>query len=324
VAGSEAGTDAITSISFNPAMLLGSSDADAAARWGRFADVTLFFPVTDAGDVENRLDYVGVRVRLNITGLKPGEQLLEDAVLAFRETLADEGKLIGALIPVLLGAGDPEACARAVMEGGFREYPGVCDADVGMQLSPARYEQLRKRIAAARERADAEYLGLDLRVDTGDPTLGAVPGSDATSLQAGLAFGRRFLKKDIAAPTAGVRSRLGVRYIDPEAVGDVTWALDGGLALEGSRMLQNEQFMMFTGGFEFRYSNSDESEREALQTDFLDFRASLNVPLVSGASLAVGFSAPLVGEQNPSLTFNVNWGALLPGLGALAPAPRTR
>ena len=323
VAGSQAGTDAITSVSLNPAILFGGSDQERVAKWSRFSDVTLFFPITDAGNnAAGALDYFGVRLRVNMTGLTVGDELLKDAVAAFRDALGAEGKLIGRLTPVLQATTSVERCALAIQQSGFGERAGDCDSDFVIELSPTVHERLRDRLAAARKKADSRYLGLDLRLDTGDPTLGAVPGSDVTALQAGVAFGRRFLRNDIHTTTIGVRSRLGARYIEPALPGaDVTWALDGGFGFEAGRLLETDQDLRLTGGLEFRYSNSSEAERAALQTDFLTFRMSLNLPLAGGAGLAVGLSAPVAGDVDPSLTFNVNWGVLLPGLTQAVRAP---
>jgi hypothetical protein len=319
VAGSDAGTDALTSISLNPAALLAGIDPESAAKWGRFSDVTLYFPVTDAGDVERRLDYFGARVRINMTGIDDGDAILEQATAAFNETLRAETMLFQELKPALKGATNLEQCVRGIMESEPGDEPGGCGGDLTLSLSPQAYRELRERFAEAREKADERYLGLDLRVETGDPTLGAVADADLTALQAGIAFGRRFLQPNVYAPTLGVRTRLGLRYTDPRDPGlDVTWALDGGLGFDASRLLPTDQYLRLSGGFEFRFSNSDESEQEPLQTDMLTFRGSLSVPVVSGASLAIGFATPVVGDTPTSLTFNVDWGLLLPGLGSLA------
>jgi hypothetical protein len=318
ITGSEVGTDALTSISLNPATLFAGTDAEAAARWGRFTDITLFFPVTDAGDIGRSLDYVGARVRMNITGVTEGDRLLKDAKEAFNKVLRAETNLGLDLRDALKSASDVKLCVGSALESQPGDRLAGCGGDITIGLSPSAYKELRESLAAVREKADARYLGLDLRVESGDPTLGAVPGADVTALQAGVALGRRILQRDVYSPTLGIRSRLGVRYTDPRDAGaEVAWALDGGLGFDASRMLPTEQFVKLSAGFEFRYSNSDDALQEALQTDFASFRGSLSVPLVGGASLSIGFTTPVVGDSETSLTFNVDWGLLLPGLGGL-------
>lgn len=323
ITGSEVGTDALTSISLNPATLFAGTDAEAAARWGRFTDITLFFPVTDAGDIGRSLDYVGARVRMNITGVADGDKLLQRAKDAFNTVLRAETNLELDLRAALQSASDVRLCVRSALESEPGDRLAGCGGNITIGLSPSAYKKLRESLAAVREKADARYLGLDLRVESGDPTLGAVPGADVMALQAGLALGRRILQRNVYSPSLGIRSRLGVRYTDPRDVGaEVTWALDGGLGFDASRMLPTEQYVKLSAGFEFRYSNSDDALQEALQTDFASFRGSLSVPLVGGASLSIGFATPVAGESQTSLTFNVDWGLLLPGLGGLLQGTR--
>jgi hypothetical protein len=318
VTGSRVGTDALTSISLNPATLFGGTDAEAVATWGRFTDITVFFPVTDAGDIGRSLDYVGARVRMNITGITDGDAVLEDAKRAFNVVLRTETNLALDLMEALKRAPDLELCVRSTLERQPGDRLEGCSGDITIGLSPSAYRELRERLAVVRENADARYLGLDLRVESGDPTLGAVPGADVTALQAGVALGRRILQRDVYSPSLGIRSRLGVRYTDPQDAGTaVTWALDGGLGFDASRMLPTEQYVKLSAGFEFRYSNSDDAVQESLQTDFASFRGSLAIPLVGGASLSIGFTTPVAGDSETSLTFNVDWGLLLPGLGGL-------
>jgi hypothetical protein len=319
VAGTDAGTEALTSVSLNPALLFGSSDAASMAKWGRFADVTVYFPVTDAGvTTQGELDYFGLRARINLTGLSQGGALYQEALGAFRTTLGNEGRLVGRLTAALRSAPDVGACVKAVGAASFRDRVPACGGDFSIELSEDDYDALRDALSAAREKADARFFGLDLRFETGDPTLGSTPGAEVTALQAGLAIGRRFRQPSPTATCVAFRSRLGMRFTDPKGSGaDATWAADGGLGLDVSRMLNPDQFVTLTGGFEFRYSDSEPSERAALQTDVLAFRGSLTVPLVGSSALTVGFGTAVAGEMDTNLTFLMNWGLMLPGMGAL-------
>lgn len=175
VTGSKVGTDALTSISLNPATLFAGTDAEAAARWGRFTDITLFFPVTDAGDIGRSLDYVGARVRMNITGVTDGDRLLKDAKAAFNAVLRAETNLELDLRDALKSASDVKLCVSSALESEPGDRLDGCGGNITIGLSPSAYKKLRESLAAVREKADARYLGLDLRVESGDPTLGAVP-----------------------------------------------------------------------------------------------------------------------------------------------------
>lgn len=316
-AGSDGGTETLTSISINPTLLFGPDDSRALARWSRFTDLSISFPVSDIEGGGGRLDYLGLRARVNLTAVSAGDAVFKGVVAAYKEVLESEGLLVARFTQVLEKAPDVEQCARSILASRLGDQPEGCNSDFKIDLAPSAYRRLKESIARAREKADAKYLGLDLRFETGDPTLGAVPGTDLRSLEAGVAWGRRFLKPKLRDLLIGVRSRLGFRYVDPVLAGqDVEWAVTGGLGLDGSRLMGTglEQTARFTLGFEFDYANTPEALREALRTDFLVVRSSLSIPLLGSASLAVGVTVPIVGEESPSLSFNFGGGLLMSAL----------
>ena len=55
--------------------------------------------------------------------------------------------------------------------------------------------QLRQELARIRRAADANYFGADIRMDFGDPTLGAVENARGRSFFAGLAAWSPLLRK---------------------------------------------------------------------------------------------------------------------------------
>jgi len=313
--GSDGGTDALTSISINPTLLFGPDDTRALARWSRFTDLTISFPVSDIEGGIGGLDYLGLRARVNLTAARVGDAVFNGVLDAYKEVLEGEGLLTARIKRVLEEAPDVERCARSILASRLGEEAEGCNSDVRIEVAPGAYRRLKEKIALAREKADAKYLGLDLRFDTGDPTLGAVPGTDLRSFEAGLAWGRRFVKPDLRKLLVAVRSRLGVRYVDPVPTGqDVAWSVTGGVGFEGSRLMGLEQTARFTLGFEFDYANSPEAQREALRNDFLVLRSSLTIPLLGAASLTVGFTAPIVGDDDPSVSFNFGGGLLMSAL----------
>jgi hypothetical protein len=325
--GSDGGTQTLTSLSINPTLLFGPDDTHSLARWSRFTDLTISFPVSDIEGAGGALDYLGLRARVNLTAAAAGDAVFNGVLAAYKEVLEGEGLLVARITRVLREASDVEQCARSILASSLGDQPEGCNADFRIDLAPSAYRQLKESIARAREKADAKYLGLDLRFDTGDPTLGAVPGTDLQSLEVGVAWGRRFLKPKLRDLLIGVRSRLGMRYVDPVSTGqDVEWAVTGGIGLEGSRLMGLEQTARFTLGFEFDYANSPAAQREALGTDFLALRSSLSIPLVGSASLAVGVNVPIVGPESPSLSFNLGGGLLMSALageltGRSSPSP---
>ncbi len=306
--------------SLNPVTLFGGTDSIAAARWSRFGDVTVLVPVStgSTSSITDRLGYLGLRARLNITGLSAGEQLLQDVNNAFTAALEQEGLLAGRIAQALESLPDSVAirkCAAAIAASAYGDTPAACLGKVTVGLSADDYRALRKSLELAREKADAHYLGVDLRFDRGDPTLAGDSTKEMTALQAGFAFGRRTLTADPEAVRVGVQGRLGVRYTNPRIRTDsVVWALDGGLGFESSRLVNALQEVRFSTGLDFRYSNRPDSVAERTQTDFLVLRAAVNIPLVGGTSVSVGYTAPLVGRISPALTVNFDWGLLLPTL----------
>jgi hypothetical protein len=149
---------------------------------------------------------------------------------------------------------------------------------------------------------------LDIRFDVGDPTFGKVRNARATSVLGGLAFGRRF-DPTASRATAGVRGRLAARYVNLSDTTLVDWQLDGGLALEASRLIDTQR-LEISAGVEFRYSGKHEST-DILRTRYAELKAGIVVPILGATSIALTGSAPLVGDISPTLSVSMNWQQLL-------------
>ena len=317
-AGTDSGSKTIAAISLNPATLFGGTDTATVAKWSRVGDFTLLVPLSKespgVADVVG-LRYLGVRGRLNLTGITAGDGLLDEMDEAFRDVLRQDQALFETVRGALLALPNEAAmrqCADALLDGEVGAAPPACKGNVRIDVSRATFNALLDKVRLVREKADARYFGLDLRLDVGDPTLGADPDNDVTAFSFGLAYGQRFLRAHASDVTSAVRLRLAARYTDPKHVPDgVLWAVEGGGGLELSRLLQSDQFAQFSAGLDFRYSGSDEVVRDRLQPNFLAARGGLTVPLVGGASISLGLNAPLTGDVSPSLTANINWGLLL-------------
>lgn len=316
--GSDGGADAITALTINPAIFFTSPHArEAVARASRLADVTVFFPVDRLDrDGDGDIDYFGVRVRINSTGLRAGSRVMQRARESFDRLLSQEAADAERLAAAFHRAPDVERCVAALraQPPQVAAIDAACGADARARPDEAQYEQFRRELAVARELADASYLGLDLRLDFGDPTLGAVPNASATAITAAVAFGRQFVDSNTAAASVGIKGRLGLRFTNLDSVSANGFAVDAGLGFEARRPLDLQRAITLSGGFEGRFGGEAQLEAEQ-QTNQLVFRAALSIPLgdASGVALAVG--APLIGTgASPTLVVKVDWGLLLPSL----------
>jgi hypothetical protein len=293
----------------------GASDAAAAARWSRFGDLSVLVPISDASTSTDKLGYFGLRLRLNLTGLKAGDRLLRQVDTAFKATIQMRADLLQQLTEAFEALGDSDAisaCADAVVKAKGGDRPAECGGRVTLGFSETSYRAFREVLARAREQADAKYFGLDLRFDTGDPTLAGDSTRDVTALQAGLAFGRRSVGSDPRATAFGLQGRVGARYSQLRSQSDsVTWSLDVAVGFEASRLVSETQAVRFTAALEGRYAGESKAVAEQHQTDNLVLRGGLQIPVMGGTSITVAGTAPLTGEVSPTLSVNFNWALLM-------------
>ena len=79
--------------------------------------------------------------------------------------------------------------------------------------------------------------------------------------------------------------------------------------------------LRMAAGLEFRAGDPPVPDaNKAFQTNFLQARLSLEVPITPANSISIAFAGPLTGEQRPTLTINGNWQLLLSGRPGLAPS----
>lgn len=317
--GTDHGTKTLAAISLNPFMLFGSSgDPKAAAKWSRVSDFTILVPTSDQGGSPGDLSYFGVRARFNITGLSAGDNLLGAVNAAFARVVAAEANLTQELETAFLNLPNQstiEDCAEAILTASYGDSPAECLGKVTVGLNEADYDALRESILEARLKADRNYTGLDLRFDTGDPTLSGDPAKEVTALEAGLAFGRSSVGPNAFGTNFGLTGRIGARYSQLKSSSDsAVWSAEGAVGFEANRLMADNQMVRLSGALEFRFANEPDAEAEAHQTDNLAIRGAMAIPLLGGTSITVAFAAPLVGEMTPSLSVNFNWGLLLSNL----------
>ena len=299
---------------------------EAVARSSRLTDLTVYFPMDELDrDADGGIDYFGLRMRVNLTGLSAGsalwaaaEGLRDLTVIETVETEELERALIG-LDPARI-----EGCVEQLGRGSAPQPDVVaaCGADLRPNLDVPTYEEFRRSLMPLKEQADSRYFGLDLRLDVGDPTLGAEANAKALSIDAGVAFGKQFVGAEPMAPSAGVRFRAGVRYTDLKDLDETSFALDGGLGFVMRKPVDFEKAISLSGGFEFRFGKVDEALEGAMQSDFVSFKAALSVPVTDQTAITLAFGQPLVGDgTSQTLSVTGDWRLLLP---LLSPMPASR
>jgi hypothetical protein len=328
--GSDGGTDAIAAFTINPAILFGAQDPARAAALSRLLDLTVLAPVNELDrDQDGKIDYYGIRARVNVTGPGAGKQL-QKAVKAFADNVQKSAILSARLDTVLRETPNFATCVDAFRAKSVKaeEVTSSCGRELDIAPDPKTLESFREALALARDSADARYLGLDVRLDQGDPTLGATPAAAGTALFAGLAFGRNIVALKSNQPSFGLKARLGVHHVslDDTALGEGdrnNTAVDGALAFDFTYPYEFQP-LKFAAGLEFRAGDPPVSGAEKeFQTNFLQARLSLDVPITAANSISIAFAGPLTGKERPTLSINGNWQLLLSGLSAVGKAAQT-
>lgn len=317
--GTDAGNDALASLSLNPAILfLGNEVNKLLAQYSRFADVSILVPVSRLENADpasaDEPDYFGARVRLNFTGLSSGAEVWEGARTLVRNWIARGGRNVERLRSALAAAPSLSDCVDALLDQAENAaaISAGCGGAVTLEVDLKEAAQLRGELTRVRRAADARYLGADLRFDGGDPTLGAVPDASGQFTYAGVALGKRFgTGADGAA--RGIRTRLGVRHANLDAVATSEFAAEGGIGFDIARVI-DEQELNLSGAVEFRAGNAPANLTDQFQTNFVVLRGSFLIPVFAENSLSINLAVPVSGEVSRTLSVNFNWGLLLPSV----------
>lgn len=333
--GSGGGSDGVAAFTLNPAVLFGGmQDPDRVAELSRLMDLTVLAPVNDLdADGNGKIDYFGVRARLNITGPSSGRDIfrkaaanpqVQAAARALAEITQAETDAADALTSDLLAAPDFDACIAAYMAEivDVAAARDACGRVIEIEPPPTLIEQFRTAIAQARDQADSYYIGLDLRFDHGDPTLGEEDAVRGTAIFGGVAFGRQYGVED--GPSYGFRGRLGLLHVslDEASIDEslrTNTALDGAF---GFVFTQPHDFSPLTlsAGLEFRTGDPPvDAMEEEFRTNYLQARLSIDVPIVGGNSLSLGFGKSISGDVSSALSISFNWQMLLASLATPGP-----
>jgi hypothetical protein len=319
--GTDAANDAIAALGLNPAILfIGDEVSRELAKYSRFADLTVFLPMSKLETQQNprppggkKLEYFGVRLRLNVTGLANGDAVWNGADRLLRNWMTRAGRNLERVRQAMAAAPDLAACVDALLT--TEEVAAItagCGAPVTLEVDLREAEQLRRQFSRVRNAADARYFGADIRIDVGDPTLGTVANSSGQFTFAGLAFGMRLGDASgNQGTTYGVRSRLGVRHAKLDTVPKSEFAAEGGFGLEIARSI-DEQEINLSAAVEFRQGNAPANLTDRFQTNFIMLRGSFLLPVTAGNSVSINVGIPVRGDVSRILSVNFNWGLLLP------------
>lgn len=307
--GSGGGADGIAAISLNPWTLLGGTAPSSARKF----DITLLTPT---GNDTDSLRYLGVRMRVNFESAAQS-LILDRAEALFRQKVVMSLQLQRELETLFAKTPDPEACTAALVDAD----PGDDTSDAcGDPFDVAAYDvsaaAFRRYTTDIREKLDANYFGLDLRYDRGDPTFGAVPGLDGTFIYAGVALGRRIGQARANGSTVGWRFRLGAQHITVDS-GAVIDSLANGVSVDGAFAFEATYPSAFRpiriiGGLEYRSGGPlPTTVDDALELEGLRWRLSIDIPVTDANGIAIAYATPLTGGGRPTLNVSFNWQMLL-------------
>ncbi|MCC7537513.1 MAG: hypothetical protein IT379_14915 [Deltaproteobacteria bacterium] len=316
----------VTALSLNPGAALASGPRDFAS-WSRAFDLSIVAPfdlsAREAG--RDAIDYVGIRVRINILAPVQGGRAFGLAVGRLRQALDENADrihddLLPDVLAALRSAPDRTACMNAIASCGSEDVSAACGGRSITSAWRSSQAAVDAAVAEVRGQVDGDTVGLDLRADFGDQTFsGESAVDDAFSLQASAAGSWRFLRGARVSITA--RGRIGYAYRRVEVTMDDTsseHAVDWGASLELA-ILTGPANTLLSVGVEGRWRTSDSIALPPLfdsGMDYADLRIGLSVPLSDGTALGVGLGIPIDDNEarEPMLTVSGDWSLLLGAL----------
>src|SRR5581483_7174682 len=193
VAGTKSGPRVLANLSVNPLSV--GSDSTKALSWSsRLADITVLLPIATNTSTPpattNGLDFVGVRLRVNGLAVSSGDAAYQTALDAYTNYANTSSALFESIRAALLGAADVSSCADALTSLNDVASVAACGGAISVSATRQADAVFRDKIKNALWEADRSYLGLDARLDVGDPTFSGNPAARGTVLVTTLAAGK--------------------------------------------------------------------------------------------------------------------------------------
>jgi hypothetical protein len=308
-AGTAAGPRLVSALSLNP-LSLGADNAKSFAWSSRTTDISIVVPVATSGTPSlSGIDFVGVRLRVNALGPAAGSAAYNAALAAYEGVAQQSTDLAGDIEAALGKASDIARCAAAIEASDLAAESVSCGGQIATGSSVAAQADFQAKIATARAEADRQYLGLDLRGDFGDPTFSGNPGARGATVLAALGAGKRFGSE---RKSLTLRGRAGAAYSYLSQSHDTAYSIDWGVGAELGTTF-GAQPGRGSVGLEGRQSKTSGTPAD---TNFVDLKVGVAVPLTNGTAVSVGISIPLQGGHTSQLTVAGDWSLLLPKIGA--------
>jgi hypothetical protein len=296
LAGTRSGTKGIGTISVNP-LALASPDS---AVLGRIFDLSVSAPFDLDNGVNQDTRYFSARLRVNATApISAGP--LQTAV---DKWLHAAGAYADSLQTILEKAPDPKACAESVAAT-QKVTKEACGEDLGDEAVAKERQIALDEIEKARRAADRYYLGLDARIDTGDPSGTIVVGDKGTHILGGIAAGVRIEQGvlwdwELRGRAAGdyFKSRDTAAGPTPKAIYSFDWG--AAIILSGRLKEDAKQRLAFGVGVEGRQaSDKDEAKAQLAPTNYANLNLMAIVPAMTGGDLGLAVSIPLAESEVP-------------------------
>lgn len=295
LAGTRSGTKGVGTITVNPLALTKPEDA----ALGRVFDLTVSAPFDLDGGTGQDQRYFSTRLRVNATAPISAARLNR----ALKSFAVAEGKLADDLESVLERAPNAKACAVSVLKT-RKVTKEACGETLTSEYVRQLHDVAYAEVAAAQRAADAYYVGIDARFDTGDPTGTVIVGDKGTHLLGAAAAGVR-VPLGSGLWDFELRGRVGGDYFksrddaagtDPKPVFSVDWG--AALILSGRLQELAKQRMAFGIGVEGRHAGSSANDVLA-PTNYANLNLMAVVPATSGGDIGLSFSIPVADSVIP-------------------------
>jgi hypothetical protein len=297
LSGTRSGTKGVGTITVNPLALAVPSRADL----GRVFDLSVSAPFALDSGVSQDTRYFSARLRVNATAPFSARELQ----LRVDNWLKEEGKYGDSLQEVLSKAPNVVVCAETVAK-----THKVTKEACGQDIDTAVLEKIRKdalaSIEEARRAADKYYVGLDARIDSGDPTGTIVVGDKGTHVLGGIAAGVRLQQGtslwdwELRGRAAGdyFRSRDDAAGPSPKTIYSFDWG--AAIVLSGRVNEDAKQRLAFGVGVEGRQAgDSADAKAQLAPTNYASLNLMAVVPTTDGSDLGLAVSLPVADSVVP-------------------------